>query len=153
MNIRPARELEAEELSALAREAKAHWGYSAETIASWNRELSVSGRDIAAQPTFLVEVEGRIAGFYSLRPSSRAWEIDHLWVRPSFMRRGIGRALVTHALEAAASKGAASVIVDADPNAETFYRACGAIRYGEVPAPIPGQPGRVRPQLEFRARG
>jgi len=41
------------------------------------------------------------------------------------------------------------VTVDADPNAESFYLACGADRCGEVPAPIRGEPGRVRPQLAF----
>ena len=153
MEIRNAFPDEADTLSALALAAKAHWGYSAETVATWTRELSVSVDDIASKPTFVAEVEGQIAGFYCLRPSSRAWEFDHLWVRPSFMRRGIGRALVTHALEAAARNGAASVIVDADPNAEVFYLACGATRFGAIPAPIPGQPGRVRPQLEFPARG
>jgi molybdenum cofactor cytidylyltransferase len=65
------------------------------------------------------------------------------------MHRGIGRALLAHALATAARGGAAEVIVDADPNAESFYLECGAIRRGEVAAPIAGQPNRVRPQLAF----
>jgi hypothetical protein len=39
------------------------------------------------------------------------------------------------------------VFIDADPHAEAFYRACGALRIGGVAAPIDGQPQRVRPQL------
>jgi len=61
----------------------------------------------------------------------------------------IGRELLNHALARAAQGGASEVTVDADPNAESFYLACGGTRRGEVPAPIPGQPERVRPQLEF----
>ena len=99
----------------------------------------------------MAAVEDEIAGFCSLVPSNPSRELDHLWVLPQFMDRGIGRALVAHALETALRGGASSVTVDADPNAESFYRACGADRCGEVPAPIPGQPKRVRPQLAFRA--
>ena len=53
-------------------------------------------------------------------------------------------------LDAGVGGGASSVTVDADPNAETFYLACGAARCGEVPAPVPGQSERVRPRLKFR---
>ena len=152
MNIRPALEHEAEALSALALKAKAYWGYSTDTIESWRHDLSVSSETIASRPTFVATVGDEIAGFYSLVPSTQSWKLDHLWVLPQFMDRGIGRALVAHALETALRGGASSVTVDADPNAESFYLACGADRSGEVPAPIPGQPKRVRPQFAFRRR-
>ena len=151
MNIRPAQEHEADALSALALKAKAYWGYSADTIESWKQELTVSTQTITSRPTFVAVLGDEIVGFYSLSPSHHSRELDHLWVLPRFMDRGIGRALAAHALETAARGGASSVTVDADPNAESFYLACGAGRCGEVPAPIPGEPGRVRPQLTFRA--
>lgn len=150
MNIRPAQEHEAEALSALALEAKAYWGYSAAAIESWRQDLSVSSDTIASRPTFVAGVGDEIVGFYSLVPSNDSWKLDHLWVLPQFMDRGIGRALVAHALQTALRGGASSVTVDADPNAESFYLACGGVRCGEVPAPIPGEPARVRPQLAFR---
>ena len=37
--------------------------------------------------------------------------------------------------------------IDADPHAERFYLACGALRVGAVPAPLEGEPQRVRPQM------
>jgi ribosomal protein S18 acetylase RimI-like enzyme len=151
VNIRPAQGHEAEALTAIALEAKAHWGYSAATLESWRQELTVSTRAITSRPTFVAVLGEEIVGFYSLLPSRDAWELDHLWVLPRFMERGIGRALVAHALQTAAQGGASSVTVDADPNAESLYLACGADRCGEVPAPIPGEPERVRPQLAFRA--
>jgi ribosomal protein S18 acetylase RimI-like enzyme len=151
MNIRPAQGHEAEALSALALKAKASWGYAADTIELWKQDLSISTDAITSRPTFVAAVGDEIVGFYSLLPSNHSWKLDHLWVLPQFMDRGIGRALVAHALETAARGGACSMTVDADPNAESFYLACGADRCGEVPAPIPGQPERVRPQLAFRA--
>jgi GNAT superfamily N-acetyltransferase len=149
MNIRAAVETEAPILSSLAMRAKAHWGYSADTLERWRSELAVSATDVRDGPTFVAVVGAVVAGFYSLRPSGASWELDHLWVLPEFMHQGIGRALLSHALGTAARGGASEITVDADPNAESFYLECGALRRGEVPAPIGGQPNRVRPQLAF----
>ena len=149
MNIRAAVETEAQVLSALAMRAKAHWGYSAEQLERWRAELAVSPSDVRERPTFIAMTGAEVAGFYSLRSSQPAWELDNLWVLPEFMHQGIGRALLAHALATAARGGASEVVVDADPNAESFYLECGAIRRGDVPAPIPDQSQRVRPQLAF----
>jgi GNAT superfamily N-acetyltransferase len=152
-DIRPAQETEADLLSALIMQSKAHWGYSIEALESWRPELSITPASIRKKPVFVAIVEGEVAGCYSLAPSAVSWALDNLWVLPRFMRRGVGRALVSHALQTAARGGASEVTVDADPNAETFYLDCGAIRCGEVAAPIAGQPDRVRPQLAFQSAG
>ena len=149
VEIRAARIDEAAQLSALALEAKAHWGYSAETLESWRELLAVSAADVASKHVYVGAIDAEIVAFYSLAPSPASWELDNLWVSPRFMHRGLGRELLAHALALARRGGAARVTVDADPNAESFYLTCGATRYGAVPAPIPGQPERVRPQLAF----
>ena len=140
MEIRPAVETEAGLLSALAMSAKAHWGYSVEVLEAWRSELALSPEDVQMKLTFVVVVDEEIAGFYSLAPSEASWALDNLWVLPQFMNRGVGRTLLSHALEMATLHGAAEVTVDADPNAAPFYIECGAIHRGEVSAPIPGQP-------------
>ena len=129
--------------------AKAHWGYSAEVLEQWRAELVVSSAPVREKPVFVAVVGEQIVGFYSLCPSRAAWELDNLWVLPEFMHQGFGRALLSHALAAAAKGGALEVTVDADPNAESFYLESGAIRRGAIPAAILGQPARVRPQLAF----
>jgi GNAT superfamily N-acetyltransferase len=152
MNIRPAAETEAQLLSSLAMRAKGHWGYSAEVLEDWRADLTVSPQGIRAKPTFVAVVGIEVAGFYSISPLGRSWELDNFWVLPRFMHLGVGRALLSHALETAARGGATEVTVDADPNAEAFYLECGAVRRGAVLAPLPGQPERARPQLAFNAR-
>jgi len=149
MHIRRAAGEEADALSALALRAKAHWGYAAAQIEAWRASLAVSSETVLTRPTYVGELNGQIVGFYSLLPSASEWELDNLWVTPERMRCGFGRMLLAHALQTATDSGAACVLVDADPNAERFYASCGAKRTGEVPAPIEGQPGRVRPQLTF----
>ena len=111
----------------------------------------MSAEKIRRQPTVVAERDGEVVGFYSLACADAAWQLDDLWVAPNCMRQGIGRMLMEHALEAATRAGARSLAVDADPNAEPFYLRCGAVRRNVVPAPIAGEPGRVRPQLVFES--
>lgn len=149
VDIRPAAPREAAELTDIARAAKATWGYPDAVLAAWREQLSITESEIALRPVFVALVDGGIAGFYSLAPGSEEWELDNLWVKPSHARRGIGRALLAHARERAREGGASALLVDADPNAEPFYFRAGAIRVGEIPAPIAGDPARVRPQLRL----
>ena len=149
MHVRRAISEDAKELSTLALTAKAYWGYADAQLEEWRPSLEVSAESILSRPIFVGELSGRIVCFYSLVPSASAWELDNLWVAPEHIRRGLGRALISHALQTAADAGATSIIVDADPNSEAFYVACGAKRTGEIAAPIAGHPSRVRPQLMF----
>jgi len=151
MHTRRAVAGDVEELSSLALRAKAHWGYAVAQLEAWRPSLEMSRESVLARPTFVGEINRRIIGFYSLVPSAPAWELDNLWVAPEYMKRGVGRMLVIHAGQTAAAGGASSILIDADPNAEPFYGACGATRVGEVAAPIAGQPNRVRPQLMLAA--
>jgi GNAT superfamily N-acetyltransferase len=147
VQIRRAVAESAEELSALVMSAKACWGYARDQLDAWRLSLEVSAESVSSRPTFVGELEGVVAGFYSLVPSADAWELDNLWVLPQFMRRGVGRALLVHAAQIAAEGGATSIVIDSDPNAESFYVKCGAKRVGAVAAPIVGQLNRIRPQL------
>lgn len=152
MLIRRAEEQDASALSAIAMAAKAHWPYTAAQLEAWRDDLTISAELIASAPTYVAELEGEIAGFYSLIHEGQTWSLEHLWVAPDQMRRGIGRALLSHAMDFAARSGAASIAVDADPYAEPFYIACGARRVGAITAPVEGDPARQRPQLLLAIR-
>jgi len=149
-HIRRARASDAAALSALAVAAKQHWAYSSEDMENWRTLLTVEQEDLDSKPAFVAELDDEAVGFYVLAPGDTTWELEHLWISPSFMRRGIGRALLDHAVHTARTGGASSIAIDADPNAEPFYLACGAAREGSVAAPIASNPARVRPQLSLR---
>ena len=51
--------------------------------------------------------------------------IDRVAVHPSLRGAGLGRAVVAAAIEAAAARGASSVVLDAPGRTETFFRRCG----------------------------
>lgn len=149
MKIRPATVHETQVLSRLAVEAKAAWGYPRTQLRAWQNALTVTRNSIERLPTFVTEVGGENAGFYQLATSPSCWEFEHFWVRPRFMRQGIGRAMLFHAAALAKDAGLTELAIDSDPNAEGFYVACGARRVGVIPAPTEGDPSRVRPQLRL----
>jgi predicted N-acetyltransferase YhbS len=149
MQIRPAKPDEAAQLSEIAMEAKRYWEYPPEVMESWHSTLTLQSMHIDLAPPMVAEDSGEIVGFYQLIADGEKMELEHMWVKPQFMNKGIGKQLIAHAITTAKSKGAKRISIDADPNAAAFYLSCGAYRVGEMHAPIPGQPQRVRQLLEI----
>lgn len=147
LQIRRARTDEAGQLSAIAVTAKRIWGYSEAQMQIWQSDLQITEQMISVHNVFVAERADGVAGFYCLTVSAGTWALEHLWVLPAFNRQGIGRALLGHAKSVAAAGGAKTIRIDADPNAEAFYLACGAVCTGAQPAPIDSNPDRVRPQM------
>jgi GNAT superfamily N-acetyltransferase len=148
--LRKAQPDEAPLLSAIAMESKAHWGYTPGDMARWADELSIPAQDVDTGHLWVAETEEGIAGFYKLRLDGTCAELEHLWIRPSLMHRGIGRRLLRHALLAAEAAGVNVLQVVADPNAAGFYEGEGGTVRGAVSAPLSGNPDRALPVYEFQ---
>ncbi len=91
-----------------------------------------------------------ILGFYALMGRGPRVQLEHLWIDPEHMGKGIGRSLLGDALVEAAKLDAQLIRIESDPNAEPFYMRMGAIRVGEMPAPMVGAPNRALPLLELQ---
>lgn len=150
MNLRVGGPEDIQALNAIAFAAKAHWGYSPEQLQAWRADLTISPESLIACPVCVAEEGGQPVGFVQVATNRQPWELEALWVHPGHMGRGIGKALLAWAKDFAASGGQQELAIDADPNAEGFYTACGAILVGSVAAPIDGNPRRIRPQLRVR---
>lgn len=144
MVIRDARPDEREALGALALRSKAHWGYDAEFMERCRDELTVTADQIDS--IRVIERGGEVLGFYGISDlGDRRAELDYLFVEPSAIGTGLGRALIEHAITRAVTAGFAELVIHGDPNALPFYRAAGAIEIGE--APSASIPGRTLPLL------
>lgn len=150
MNFRRGVPADIPALSALALEAKAHWGYSIAQLEAWRDDLSVSAATLPSRPICVAEENGQPIAFAQVALDRSPCELEALWVLPAHMGKGLGKALLTWAAGAAASAGRVELHIDADPNAESFYLGLGARHVGSVPAPLAGNPARVRPQLLLR---
>lgn len=149
LHIRPARAEDSADLTALARRAKAHWGYPPEWIELWSEDLALTPEYLAANQVFVAESAGVTVGLAALERHDAHWQLEHVWVEPSQHGRGIGRRVVDQALLAAAEEWPADVRVLSDPNAKAFYVRMGAREIGSVAAPMPGAPDRELPMLAF----
>lgn len=146
--IRPAGPEDLPDMDRIALSAKAAWGYPAELLESWRAELQTCAASLRGCPAFVaVGRDGRRLAMMQIDPSTQPCDLRSLFVDPACMGQGIGRALLEQAAWQAHALGHRQLQIDADPNAAEFYLACGARPIGQVPAPIPGEPGRVRPQL------
>jgi len=150
MRIRPAAAGEAALLSDLAMRSKAIWGYPRAFLERCRDELTWSETDLSDLRFAVLEVGGCVVGFYALALTGDeppASELEALFVEPHALRRGYGRLLLADAKQAAADLGAATLIVQGDPNAGAFYAACGGLEVGARPSQ--SIQGRMLPLFAF----
>ena len=148
MQIVRANAEDAEALTEIAFAAKRHWGYPEDWIEAWRDILTMRPEFIAANVAYCAIEENHAVGFYVLTTEDDGLHLDHLWIVPSAMRRGIGRALFEHATAQARNSGFDSIKIEADPNAEGFYKRMGATRVGTRVSEVNGE-RRALPLLEF----
>jgi len=149
MQIVRAKPEDAEALTEIAHAAKRHWDYHERWIEAWRDILTMRPEFIAANVAYAAIENGRAIGYYLLTTEADGIHLDHLWILPAAMRRGIGRTLFEHAIEQARNLGFATIKIEADPNAEGFYQHLGACRVGMTMTEIDGRP-RELPLLEYR---
>lgn len=138
---------DAREVSELAIRSKAVWGYPPEVMDVFRRELSISGDELAARLGFGVISAGKLVGYYTTAPKGGGdVELEHLFVEPSRLRKGLGTMLLNHALATCRDRGIRRVVLLADPSAAGFYERHGARFVEDVPSSIPG---RAIPKYDF----
>ena len=151
--IRPAAPSDAEVLTALALAGKRHWGYPEPWLEAWRGLLTITPDYLAAHVVACAEEgTGRVVGFYALEREGDRCRLEHLWLDPSLIGRGLGLQLFEHAVRSARAMGAAELLIEAEPNAEGFYLHMGAVRVGETVSRLTGTE-RVLPQLCYALPG
>jgi GNAT superfamily N-acetyltransferase len=141
---------EAPLLTEIAVTAKAHWGYPPEWMRSFEPLLRLTEEYLVRHRVLVAEAESQAVGFCALEDHGDEWVLEHLWVDPSWHRRGVGRALWTQAIETVRALRPGKIVLHSDPNAAGFYRRMGATEIGAVASPIEGDPERTVPVFEVR---
>lgn len=147
VEVRAARRDEAGLLTELALRSKAHWGYGRRLLDTWRADLTIAPEYITAHRVIVAQAGGRVLGFCAVSGKPPEGELDHMWVDPDAIGRGVGRRLWEHALEAARAAGCTALRIEAEPHAEGFYLAMGARRIGEVASESVA--GRTLPLLRY----
>lgn len=99
--------------------------YTAQQIRAWAScivDERQFGQRCESKPTWVAEVDGRIAGFSDLDPDGH---IDMLYVHPDCQRRGVARALLQHVEEAARATGLRRLYTEASITARPVFETMG----------------------------
>ncbi|MEY2561619.1 MAG: hypothetical protein QOG51_2034 [Verrucomicrobiota bacterium] len=139
IEIVPATSADASRLTEIAFAAKRHWGYPERWIQTWRDILTMRPEFIDANCVYSAMEDNSPVGFYVLTTEADGMHLDHLWILPRAMGRGIGRALFEHAAEQGKHLGFQTIKIEADPNAEGFYQRMGARRVGTQITEIEGE--------------
>jgi len=123
---------EAAALTGIAIRAKGHWGYSEEQLAHWSREfLTVSPDYIATNRAWVGCVDSQPVAFAAIKQEGNELVLDHLWVLPEYIGKGIGRELFLHAARCVREMNRSEFSFTSDPHADGFYHRMGAEKIGE----------------------
>ncbi len=132
-------------LSDLCFRSKAVWGYDEKFMEACRGELWFEPRDLELTPIAVAERNGKPIGVAQIKVVDGEADLLKLFVEPSALRSGGGRALLVWATDVAKELGATRLTIDADPGAAPFYRRMGAFDVGQ--APSGSVPGRMLPKL------
>lgn len=144
IEIRATREDEAEALSDIRVRSKGHWGYSRETLEAWRPAMIVTVDYIRSATVRSILVDDRLVGFYALKQAEGI--LDHFWLVPEVIGKGVGRFAFTHASSMARSLGLQTLLIISDVDAAGFYLHMGAQKVGEFYSP---HQNRLLPKLLF----
>jgi GNAT superfamily N-acetyltransferase len=131
LRIERAKPQDAAYLSDLALKSKGYWGYGQEFLEKCRAELTYTPQQLASTDYFFANAihipTNRIVGFYVLFFTQKnTVELEALFVDPTIIGQGVGRTLFSSAAEKARQRNCVTMVIQADPYAETFYLKHGA---------------------------
>ncbi len=135
-------------LTEITISAKRHWAYPENWIQLWLPSLTITPEYIDSHEIWMMMVEDQPVGYYSFSQNEEGLWLDNLWVLPEYMGLGIGRSLFQHALERCKELEASKLMIDADPNAQSFYEKMGARKVHEHHTELDGAL-RILPVMEI----
>jgi GNAT superfamily N-acetyltransferase len=148
IRVRRAEAGEAQALTALCLRSKAHWGYDAAFMRLCVPSLTVSEQSIAEGRVLVATDYGnRVVGTASVLRDGDDGELGLMFVDPSAIGGGIGRALFDEAAKLARRLGYRRMTILADVNAALFYERMGARFLRRMPSDA--IPGRTLPFYEY----
>ncbi|MFH6934368.1 GNAT family N-acetyltransferase [Flavobacterium sp. FlaQc-30] len=148
MKIEKANITENEILTSITKKSKAYWGYSAEQIQEWDKNLTISQDYIKEHNVYKLSINNLIIGYYSyFFRDEKEIELDNLFILPEYIGKGLGKYLVLDFLNRIKDQKVERIILDSEPNAESFYSKMGFVKIGEFETSIKN---RFMPIMEMK---
>lgn len=128
---------DAEILTNITKKSKSHWGYSNEQIESWSSQLTITTNYIETNKIYKLVINDLVVGYYSyVILEENVVQLDNLFVLPEYIGKGLGTFLMNDFLDRCKALKFQKVVLDADPNAENFYKKHGFKTVGQIETSI-----------------
>lgn len=128
MKIEKAHNNDSDILTDITKKSKAYWGYPDDLLDKWSAQLTVTKSYIEKNNVFKILLDNKVIGYYSFfYESNTAIRLDNLFLLPDFIGKGYGKILIDDFLKRIKTEGIVNVILESEPDAETFYRKFGFV--------------------------
>jgi len=136
-HIRRARPDESSLLADIQNRSSTHWGYPPDFFDWAPGAHEIPESYVRDNPVYVLEEDGRVAGFYGFTVEDGALLLDKLFVDIDRIGTGCGKLLWRHAVNVARNQGHDAFAIGSELNAAPFYAAMGATWYAEKPTASP----------------
>lgn len=137
MNLENAIVDDSNELTELTKISKAYWGYTDEQMQEWKDELTISENFIKENQVVKLSIEQKIVGFYSYYKIDKDnIKLEHLFIQSNSIGKRYGSLLMNDFLKRISGNGIKKITLDADPNAEEFYKRFNFKVVGKIKSTI-----------------
>lgn len=137
MEIIKAEITDNEILTTITKMSKAYWGFPEDILNEWEQLLSVTKDYIEKNKVFKLVHNNQIIGYYSYFPiDENTIKLDNIFILPEFIGKGFGKILMNDFLKNIRQLGTIKITLDAEPNAEEFYKTFGFKTIGKLESSI-----------------
>lgn len=124
-------------LTKITKESKAYWGFPTETLLKWEHLLTISQKYIEENNVIKLVNNTEVIGYYSFfKIDKKTLKLDNLFILPSYIGIGLGKVLMNHFLDQTKKLGIEKITLEAEPNAEDFYKKFGFVTIGQLESSI-----------------
>lgn len=135
-------------LTTITKKSKAYWGFSEDILKEWEHLLTITKDYIKNNLVFKLTQNNQILGYYSYYfIDESSVKLDNLFVLPKFIGKGWGKVLMNDFLNKVSRLKIEKIIIDAEPDAEFFYKNFGFETIGKLESLLKG---RFLPIMELR---
>ncbi|MFZ5965671.1 MAG: GNAT family N-acetyltransferase [Bacillota bacterium] len=150
LNVRKAKENDAETLTNIAISSEAYWGYDTDFMEKFKSIYKVTEDFINNNPTFIMERDRDIVGFYSILIKKNETSLEYFYIKPQCIGKGYGKLLWNYMIESCKNLGIKELVIVTSPQAKEFYTKMGAVQTDEIESLV--KKGRMIPELIYKLK-
>jgi N-acetylglutamate synthase-like GNAT family acetyltransferase len=137
MDILKAEPTDNELLTTITKMSKAYWGFSEDILKEWEHLLTITKDYIEKNKVYKLIQNDQIIGYYFYFSTDESTiKLDNIFILPEFIGKGFGKILMNDFLKNIKQIGINKVTLDAEPNAEIFYKTFGFETIGQLESSI-----------------